>query len=80
MISLKYDHFQIMGWFTEKFHQNPFKTVGEVEDKIVPMDRQIDGWTDRQLLLLLCCCFTSTVNSYGHAGTVSQPYHTLPKR
>ena len=21
--------------------------------------------------LLLCCCFTSTVNSYGHVGTVS---------
>ena len=24
-----------------------------------------------RLLLLLCCCFTSTVNSYSHVGTVS---------
>ena len=22
------------------------------------------------------CCFTSQVNSYGHCGTVSSPYHT----
>ena len=23
------------------------------------------------------CCFTSQVNSYGHCGTVSSPYHTF---
>ena len=34
--------------------------------------------TDRLLLLLLSCCFTSTVNIYGHIGTVSQPNHTFP--
>ena len=33
----------------------------------------------------LICCLTSTVNSYGHVGTVSYPYHTFsgqakPKR
>ena len=30
------------------------------------------------LLLLLYCCFTSTVNVYGHVGTVSYPNHTFP--
>ena len=27
---------------------------------------------------LLCCCFTSTINIYGHVGTVSQPDNTFP--
>ena len=26
----------------------------------------------------LSCCFTSTINIYGHVGTVSQPNHTFP--
>ena len=26
---------------------------------------------DKLLLLLLCCCFTSTINIWGHVGTVS---------
>ena len=30
------------------------------------------------LCVFVCCCLTSTVNSYGHAGTVSQPNHTVP--
>ena len=32
----------------------------------------------KNLLLLLCCCFMSTVNSFGHVGTVSQPNHINP--
>ena len=31
-------------------------------------------------LLLLCCCFTSTVNIYGHVGTVSSPNHTFSEQ
>ena len=27
--------------------------------------------------LCLFCCFTSQVNSYGHGGVVSSPYHTF---
>ena len=29
--------------------------------------------------LVLFCCFTSTVNSYRHFGTVSLPDHTIPR-
>ena len=28
--SIKYDHFQVMGTITKKFHPNPLKTVGGV--------------------------------------------------
>ena len=28
-------------------------------------------------LICLYCCFTSTVNSYGHGGTVISPNHTF---
>ena len=27
------------------------------------------------VLVCLFCCFTSQVNSYGHGGVVSSPYH-----
>ena len=30
------------------------------------------------VMLVLCCCFTSTVNIYGHTGTVSWLNHTFP--
>ena len=29
------------------------------------------------ILFCLFCCFKSQVNSYGHGGTVSSPYHTF---
>ena len=28
-------------------------------------------WFQDVVMLLLCCSFTSTVNNYGHGGTVS---------
>ena len=33
--------------------------------------RKILFFLHQLLLLLCCCCFTSTVNIYGHIGTVS---------
>ena len=30
MTSIKYDHLQVMGTITGKYHQNPLKTVGRV--------------------------------------------------
>ena len=38
MTSIKYDHLQVMGTITGKFHQNPLKTVGGCGDKIVSTD------------------------------------------
>ena len=32
---------------------------------------------DSDQTVCLFCCFTSQVNSYGHGGTVSSPYHTF---
>ena len=48
-------------------------------DGWMDVDGWLDGWMDVSpakdkgtlLLLLLLCCFTSTVNIYGHVGTVS---------
>ena len=33
MTSIKYDHLQVMGTITGKFHQNPLKTVGVAETR-----------------------------------------------
>ena len=32
---------------------------------------------ETNICLFLLCCFMSQVNSYGHGGTVSSPYHTF---
>ena len=34
MTLIKYDHLQVMGIITGKFHQNPLKTVGGVADSV----------------------------------------------
>ena len=37
--TIKYDHFQVMGTITEKFHLNFLKTVGEVEETRISVDK-----------------------------------------
>ena len=44
MTSIKYDHLQVMGTITGKFHQNPLKTVGGVAETRF----RTDGRTDRR--------------------------------
>ena len=39
MTSIKYDHFQVMGTITGKFHQNPLKTVGGVAETKTSVDK-----------------------------------------
>ena len=34
MTSIKYDHLQITGTITGKYHQNPLKTVGVAETRL----------------------------------------------
>ena len=41
MTSIKYDHLRVMGTITEKFHQNPLKTIGGVAET-----RLCLVWTD----------------------------------
>ena len=47
MTSIKYDHLQVMETITGKFHQNPFKTVGE------DAETRLCVQTDRRTFLLL---------------------------
>ena len=44
MTSIKYEHLQVMGTITGKFHQNPLKTVGGVSETRVCL--WTDGLTD----------------------------------
>ena len=45
MTLIKYDHLQVMGTITGKFHQKPLKTVrGDAGARLC---LQTDGWTDR---------------------------------
>ena len=47
MTSIKYDHLQVMGTITGKFHQNPLKTVGEVAvDKTVWEETTFEEFQD----------------------------------
>ena len=39
MTSIKYDHLQVMGTITEKFHQNPLKTLGGVAETRTSVDK-----------------------------------------
>ena len=39
MTSIKYDHLQVMGTITEKFHQNPLKNAGGVDDTRTSVDK-----------------------------------------
>ena len=39
MTSIKYDHLQVMGTMTRKFHQNPLKTVGGVAETRTSVDK-----------------------------------------
>ena len=39
MTSMKYDHLQVMGTITGKFHQNPLKTVGGVAETRTSVDK-----------------------------------------
>ena len=39
MTSIKYDHLQVMGTITGKFHQNPLKTVGGVAETRTSVDK-----------------------------------------
>ena len=50
MTSIKYDHLQVMGTITEKFHQNPLKTVGGVVETRLCLrtDGRKEGRTDGQ--------------------------------
>ena len=50
MISIKYDHLQVLGTVIGKFHQNPLKTVGGVAetktsvDKMAKTDKRPSLW------------------------------------
>ena len=44
MTSIKYDHLQVKGTITGKFHQNPLKTVGG--DAETRLCLRTDGWPD----------------------------------
>ena len=48
MTSMKYDHFQVNGTITRKFHQNPLKTVGGVAETRLCLRTDVltDGRTD----------------------------------
>ena len=51
MTSIKYDHLQVMGTITGKFHENSLKTVGVAETRFRMdglMDGRTDGWKDRR--------------------------------
>ena len=39
MTSIKYDHLQVTGRITGKFHQNPLKTVGGVAETRTSVDK-----------------------------------------
>ena len=39
MTLIKYDHLQVMGTITGKFHQNPLKTVGGVVETRTSVDK-----------------------------------------
>ena len=39
MTSIRYDHLQVMGTKTGKFHQNPLKTVGGVAETTTSVDK-----------------------------------------
>ena len=55
MTSIKYDHLQVMGTISGKFHQNPLKTVGgDAETRLCLLtDRLTDRQKDRQTNPLL---------------------------
>ena len=50
MTSIKYDHLQVMGSISGKFHKNPLKTVGGVAetrtsvDKMAKIDKGLSSW------------------------------------
>ena len=39
MTSIKYDHLQVMGSISGKFHKNPLKTVGGVAETRTSVDK-----------------------------------------
>ena len=41
MTSIKYAHLQVMGTITGKFHQNPLKNVGGVEETRTSVDKMV---------------------------------------
>ena len=49
MTSIKYDHLQVMGTITGKFHQNPLKTVRGVAETRTSLDGQMDGQKDGRM-------------------------------
>ena len=49
MTSIKYDHLQVTGTITGKFHLNPLKTVGGVAEKRTSADKMAK--TDKRPLL-----------------------------
>ena len=63
MISVKYDPLQVMATITEKFHQNPLKTVGGVAATklCLRMDGRADGRTNPFL-------YSPSTNVRGQSG------------
>ena len=56
MTMIKYDHLQVMGTITGKFHQNPLKTVGGVaETRLCPglTDGRTDERTDSKSITIV---------------------------
>ena len=50
MTSIKYDHFQVIGTITGKFHQNPLKTVGGVAETRLCL--LTEGQTDKPITIV----------------------------
>ena len=50
MTSIKYDHFQVIGTITGKFHQNPLKTVGGVAETRLCL--LTEGRTDKPITVV----------------------------
>ena len=57
----------------------PFLVSGAVDLRrgLIEASLWRDGYVKEVLFVCLLCCFTSQVNSYGHGGTPSSPYHTF---
>ena len=68
-------HFASFVSFTNSGHTTlvcPYVCLSIRPSRLIPAVwiKSLSGRQPR-LLLLLCCCFTSTVNNYGHVGTVT---------
>ena len=66
MTSIKYDHLQVMGTITAKFHQNPLKTVGGVADTRLCLrtDERTEFRKIADGVMALILCIPSDVASY----------------